>query len=236
MNFSVYNTKFVAVFLGSNHLENAFDLGKQLIFKPIELNLNKHASNTLNIVVGDNSNRKVNSNKIIQYLEINNPTKGALLSLSFALDLIPDDIPVLVIPNNSYVDFSIIDFVKQMNDGDNALGLVAFKSKDSKYSYLRFKNKNVIEFREKELVGDLATAGIFYFKNRREIANCTEWCLLNNIQKNGNFYLAPSLNYFICNNSNIGIFEIQPANYYRIENVNDLKLINVRSFDEKVSD
>jgi hypothetical protein len=236
MNSSVNNTKFVAVFLGSNHLENALDLGKQLILKPIELNLNKHASDLLNIVVSDKSNRRINSNKIIQYLEINNPTKGALLSLSFALDLIPDDIPVLVIPNNSYVDFSISNFIKQMNDADNALGLVAFKSKNSKYSYLRVKNKNVIEFREKELVGDLATAGIFYFKNRREIANCTEWCLLNNIQKNGNFYLAPSLNYFICNNSNIGIFEIQPASYYRIENVNDLKLINVRSLDEKVSD
>jgi len=71
MNYSANNTKFVAVFLGSNHLENAFDSVDQVIFKPIDLNLKKHGSDLLNIVVSDKSNRRFNSERIIQYLEIN---------------------------------------------------------------------------------------------------------------------------------------------------------------------
>jgi len=234
MNSSVNNTKYVAVFLGSNHLQNVSGLGEKLILKPIELNVKKHGSNLLNIVIGDKSHREINTDKVIKYIEMHNPTKGALLSLSFALDLIPEDIPILVVPNNSYADFSTTDFVNQMNSESKVLGLVAFKSKDDKYSYFRFKSNNVIEFREKEQIGDLATAGIFYFKNRREIVSCTEWCLLNNIQKNGNYYLAPSLNYFICNNSSIGIFEIPTANYYRIENTDDLKVVTTGRSNEKI--
>jgi hypothetical protein len=234
MNSLNNNTKYVAVFLGTNHLENASELTNGLTLNPIELNVKKHGSDFLNIVISKKPRRKVESNKTIKYAEINNQTKGALLSLSFALDLIPEDIPVIVIPNNSYVDFPTNDFMNQMNNENKILGLVAFKSINNKYSYLRFKNNNVIEFREKELIGDLATAGIFYFKNRSEIASCTEWCLLNNIQTNGNFYLAPSLNYFICNNSSIGIFEIPAEKYNRIENVDDLKLIETEGNYEKI--
>ena len=234
MSSSVNNTKYVAVFLGSNHLQNVSDFGEKLLLNPIELNVKKHGSNLLNIVISDKSHPEVNTDKVIKYIEIDKPTKGALLSLSFALDLIPEETPILVIPNNSFVDFSTTDFVNQMNDEGKILGLVAFKSKDNKYSYFRFKSKNVIEFREKEQIGDLATAGVFYFKNRSEIANCTEWCLLNNVQKNGNYYLAPSLNYFICNNSSIGIFEIPTANYYRIENSTDLKVATIGRSNEKI--
>jgi len=224
----------VAVFLGSSHLETASELRDGLKFTPIELNVKKHGSSLLNIVISNSPNREIKSDKAIKYIEIKNPTKGALLSLSFALDFIPKNIPVIVIPNNSYVDFSTSDFVNQMNSANNTLGLVAFKSEDSKYSFLRLKNKNIIEFREKEKIGDLATAGIFYFKSSSEIANCTEWCLLNNIQKDGNFYLAPSLNYFICNNSSIGIYEIKALKYNRIEKINDLKSIRIGDIDEKI--
>jgi hypothetical protein len=234
MNSSVNNTKYVAVFLGSNHLENAPELTNGSTFSPIELNVKKHGSNLLNIIVSEKSFSEVKSNKVIKYIKISNSTKGALLSLSFALDLIPENIPVLVIPSNSYVDFSTTDFINKMNNMNNALGVVVFKSTNTKYSYLRFKSSNVIEFREKELIGDLATSGVFYFKNRSEIASCTEWCLLNNVHKNGNFYLAPSLNYFICNNSNIGVFEISAEKYNRIENINDLKLLNIGRNDEKI--
>jgi hypothetical protein len=112
-----------------------------------------------------------------------------------------------------------------MISSGNEIGVVCFKSNNPNFSYLRKKGKQVLEFKEKEVIGDLATAGIFYFANKLAIAQCIEWCLLNNINKGGIYYLAPSLNYFVCQDSKIGIYEIEASTYYRINSESDIETI-----------
>jgi hypothetical protein len=228
------NSKYATVFLGAINHEGISSRNKEIDEISIEINILSHGSDELNLIVKNKSEKlKIKNSKPIDYVELINPTRGALISLSFALDKIPSDLPILVVPTNSWVNFDSKLFVRDMLNSENEIGLVCFESNNPNYSYLRKRGKQVLEFKEKEVIGDLATAGVFYFANKLGISNCIEWCLLNNINKNGNYYIAPSLNYFICQDSKIGLHEIKASNYYRVESGLDIQTIK-KEFSNEV--
>jgi len=229
------SSKYVSVFLTAINQESISSRNQNIDETSLELNLSNHGSNLMNIVVKNKTeNLNVKAQKPLEFIELIKPTKGALISLSFALDKIPDNTPILVIPTNSWVNFNSQKFVNEMSNSGNEVGIVCFKSNNPKFSFLRKKGEQVLEFKEKEIISDLATAGVFYFANKMAISNCIEWCLLNNINKNGIYYLAPSLNYFVCQDAKIGISEIESSKYHRIESESDIQIIKKETHNENI--
>lgn len=227
--------KYVSVFLTAINQESIPSRNQKITETSLELNLLNHGSDLKNIVVKNmNEYLNINNHKPLEFVELIKPTRGALISLSFALDKIPDNTPILILPTNSWVNFDSQKFVNEMSNSENEIGVVCFKSNNSKYSFLRKKGEQVLEFKEKEIISDLATTGVFYFANKIAISNCIEWCLLNNINKNGIYYLAPSLNYFVCQDAKIGINEIDSSKYHRIDNESDLQIIKKESNNENI--
>lgn len=216
-------TNYMGVFLSAGiklkdekTLETYSDYLKKLI--------DVHGSLNRNLLITKYVDKlNVASNKKLEIISISVETKGALTSLAFSLDHIENEIPVVIFPTNSQVNVDISKFVESMEAENYDAGVICFQSKDSNYSYIRVKEGKIIEFKEKEIVGDLATTGIFYFKNKNEIIKCLEWCLINNINTNGIYYLAPSLNYFVCNDMNIGLEIIPSENYHRLEILQDIQ-------------
>jgi len=189
--------------------------------------IEKHGSSNKNLLITNQPEElNVESVKDLNIIPIATKTKGALTSLAFSLDHIENENPVIIFPTNSNVYFDIEKFLSKMQLEKNNAGIVCFESNDTNYSYIRVKEGEIIEFKEKEVIGNLATAGIFYFKNKHEIIKCLEWCLLNNINTDGIYYLAPSLNYFVCNNMNIGLEIIPSKNYSRLELLQDAQIGN----------
>lgn len=229
------SSKYVSVFLTAINQESISSRNQNIDETSLELNISNHGSNLMNIVVKNKTqNLHVKVQKPLEFIELIKPTKGALISLSFALDKIPDNTPILVIPTNSWVNFDSEKFVKEMTNSGNEVGLVCFKSNNPKFSFLRKKGEQVLEFKEKEIISDLATAGVFYFANKMAISKCIEWCLLNNINKNGIYYLAPSLNYFVCQDAKIGISEIDASKYHRIDSESDIQIIKKEFNNEDI--
>jgi hypothetical protein len=229
------SSKYVSVFLTAINQESISSRNQKIDETSLELNLSNHGSNLKNIVVKNrNENLNIKNHKPLEFIELIKPTRGALISLSFALDKIPDNTPILIIPTNSWVNFDSQKFVNEMFNSENEIGIVCFKSNNSKFSFLRKKGEQVLEFKEKEIISDLATTGVFYFANKIAISNCIEWCLLNNINKNGIYYLAPSLNYFVCQDAKIGIREIDASKYHRIDNESDIQIIKKESINENI--
>jgi len=229
------SSMFVSVFLTAINQDSISNRNQNINEISLEINLSNHGSNLKNIVVknrGENLN--FNNQKPVELIELIKPTKGALISLSFALDKIPDNMPILVIPTNSWVNFDSEKFVTEMSNSGNEIGIVCFKSNNSKFSFLRKRGEQVLEFKEKEIISDLATTGIVYFANKIAISNCIEWCLLNNIHKNGIYYLVPSLNYFVCQGAKIGISEIEASKYHRIDNESDIKFFKKEVSNENL--
>jgi len=229
------SSMFVSVFLTAINQDSISNRNQNINEISLEINLSNHGSNLKNIVVKNrNENLNLKNKKPLEFIELLKPTKGALISLSFALDKIPENLPVLVIPTNSWVNFDSEKFVNEMSNSGNEIGIVCFKSNNSKFSFLRKRGEQVLEFKEKEIISDLATTGIVYFANKIAISNCIEWCLLNNIHKNGIYYLVPSLNYFVCQDAKIGITEIESSKYHRIESESDIQIIKKESNNENI--
>ena len=126
-----------------------------------------------------------------------------------------DDIPIVI----SAVDgicIGILDrFLKKMSESDADGGAVVFPSLGPDYSYVRISKGSPIEFAEKIRIGDLATAGIFYFKNKRLLTDSILWAILNQVRYEEKYYLSSAMNKFIFENKKVALLQISEDNYFR---------------------
>ena len=152
-----------------------------------------------------------------KFFVIDRKTKGALATLGLCLDAILPNLPILVSPFDGFIGISENDFLSAMESSSCDAGLVAFKSTNPRYSYVRMIQSEAIEIAEKSVISSLATSGTFYFKNKEILMNCIQWTLLNRVTFNGNYYIAPSLNSLIMTGRKLKIFEIDENLYTRME-------------------
>jgi hypothetical protein len=152
---------------------------------------------------------------------LENHTKGALCTLGMILELIPENFPVVVSSIHGYIRKGLTSFVESMKEANAEAGVITFKASDEKYSYLRIVDGKVLEISEKIIIGDDATAGIFYFKNKENIIKALEWSLLNNVQTQGLYFVAPSLNYFVTNALKIVPWSTLESDYIRFSTIEE---------------
>jgi NDP-sugar pyrophosphorylase family protein len=141
-------------------------------------------------------------------------TKGALATVGLLLDLVPEEMPIFVVPTNSFIKESLQEFYDAMELTNADVGLALVNSIEPELSYVRMINDKIVEIHEKEVVSDLAISGHFYFKNKSIIRDCLNWSMLNNINKDGSFYIAPSLNFCITKGMKVASFHVDSANYF----------------------
>jgi DNA gyrase/topoisomerase IV subunit A len=160
----------------------------------------------------------------INVKELTNPTAGALVTAAFALSEISIEENFLIVPSNSVIPISDLrDFSETMSSLGATVGAIVFRSSESRLSYARKDQQGtLVEIVEKQVVGDSAFAGIYYFSKKDDFKNCVQWSLVNNFQSEGIYYISPSLNYFLANSIQIDLFEIDTANYLRFDTESDV--------------
>lgn len=101
-------------------------------------------------------------------------TRGALATVALSVDQLEEDSPIIIIPSNSKVEFDLDDFNSTMEDGKFIAGIITLESSDPNMSYVRSYQNTIIEIAEKRVISSEATAGIFYFKNRKALIDSIE--------------------------------------------------------------
>jgi hypothetical protein len=141
-------------------------------------------------------------------IEIVNPgrrTAGAIASALLPFDRIEDSSAVALIPTNSLVAHeSLFEFMQEMLSSEHDAGVLLVESQNPNFSYVRMFDSKIIEFVEKNVVGNFATTGVFFFRNKDTLLNCARWALVNNQTTNNQYYVAPSLNYLLTSGRSIG--------------------------------
>jgi hypothetical protein len=151
----------------------------------------------------------------IQLINPLGPTRGALASSLLPIDLLNDFDPVVLVPTNSVTNSETLElFLKTMDESSVAAGIMLIESTDPHYSYARVYQGKVIEIIEKVIVGNLATTGIYFFRDKQILKECARWAFVNNQSTNGKFYIAPSLNYVLSIGAEIG-YQIVDSSGYR---------------------
>ncbi len=136
-------------------------------------------------------------------------TEGAACTTLLAKEFIDNDKHLIISNSDQYVEWDSNAFMYSMIHKDIDAGCVTFEATHPKWSFARLdENGFIIEVAEKKPISNLATAGIYYWKNGSDYVKYAEQMINNNIRTNGEFYVCLVFNEAIKDNFKIRNFKI----------------------------
>ena len=223
---------------GQRFFDDGYDLPKPLIdikgkpmFKRVVDNLHLNGNVQLTCIVRqDHVDEYDIDKKIKEHYEDANvlvspgPTEGAACTVRLATSMFGGE--AMIVANcDQLMDWDYEKFYKMIEMSLYPGGLIpVFKPdhNEPKHSYCNVdSNDNLLQLKEKEIISDLATVGIYYFGDEVKWIKAHEKQMDSNDRTNNEFYLAPTYNYL---EENVGVHRIdEMIGMGTPEELNDLK-------------
>jgi len=139
-------------------------------------------------------------------LEIDYTTDGPATTVNLMRDQIEMDRELIVTNCDQIIkDWDQHKFLTFAQDYDAVLG--CFISSSNKNSYAKLNEHNcVVEVKEKQVISNIATNGLHYWKKARYFFESYDRMVENNDKTNGEYYVAPSFNYMIDRGLKTGVY------------------------------
>jgi dTDP-glucose pyrophosphorylase len=145
----------------------------------------------------------------VEFVFIDKLTEGAACTVLHAHRLINNDIPLLIANSDQIVDMNIADYINDSKKRQLDGSVLCFQDNDAKWSYAKIDgNGYITEIKEKIVISEYATVGIYYFEKGRIFVENAIDMLINNDRVNNEFYVAPVYNYAIERGLSFGIYNI----------------------------
>ena len=120
-------------------------------------------------------------------------TEGAACTVLLAEKYIDNDDPMMIANSDQYVDTDINEYLAAMGDNDGLI--MTMPANHPKWSYIRYDGNGFVTLvREKEVISDQATVGIYNYKHGRDFVKYAKQMIAKDIRVNGEFYVAPVYN------------------------------------------
>lgn len=147
-------------------------------------------------------------------VKLKNETKGGLCSVLMSIDLINEADSLLILNSDQIIDekFSLIHdyWIRKKSD----VGLVTFKSVHPRWSYVLTDEDVIIQTAEKNPISNQAIAGYYYFNSAQLFFDCAFKTIINDVQKDGMFYISPVINEFVLRNKKVHFYNIANELYH----------------------
>jgi UDP-N-acetylglucosamine diphosphorylase / glucose-1-phosphate thymidylyltransferase / UDP-N-acetylgalactosamine diphosphorylase / glucosamine-1-phosphate N-acetyltransferase / galactosamine-1-phosphate N-acetyltransferase len=160
------------------------------------------------------------------FIPIDKLTEGTACTVLYARKYINNNEPLLIANSDQIVDMNIADFIDDYSDRNLDGSILTFidEFKDPKWSFAKIDENNlVIEVKEKVVISEFATVGIYLYSKGKNFVNATIDMIIENERVNGEFYTCPTYNYAIIEGFQIGIFNIEFKQMHGIGTPDDLK-------------
>lgn len=161
------------------------------------------------------------------FVSIDKLTEGTACTVLYARKYINNDEPLLIANSDQIVDMNIADFIDDCKDKklDGSILTFVDKHKDPKWSFAKLNENNlVIEVKEKVVISEYATVGIYLFSKGKHFVNASIDMIIENDRVNNEFYTCPAYNYAIKDSLNIGIYNIDFSQMHGIGTPEDLNV------------
>lgn len=123
-------------------------------------------------------------------------TQGVACTVLLAEKYIDNGDALMIANNDQFVDTDINDYLASMLFCDGLI--IAMPASDPKWSYIRYNEQGIVTLvKEKEVISDLATVGIYNYKHGSDFVKYARKMIEKNIQVNDEFYVAPVYNEMI---------------------------------------
>lgn len=142
----------------------------------------------------------------IKIINIDYTTDGPACTANLSKDLLNMD-EELIITNCDQIikDWNQEYFLNYARNYDGVFG--CFISNIKHNSYVKIDENNlVIDVKEKEVISNIATNGLHYWKKAKYFFESLDEMIQNDDKTNGEFYVAPTYNYLIKKEYKIGIY------------------------------
>lgn len=159
----------------------------------------------------------------VEYILINKLTEGAACTVLHAHRLINNDMPLLIANSDQIIDMDISDYFIDSENRKLDGSVLCFEDNDKKWSYAKLDENNLISLiREKEVISNHATVGIYYFHRGRDFVENAIDMFVRNERVNNEFYVAPVYNYAIARGYRFGIYSIDKSQMHGTGTPEDL--------------
>ena len=136
-------------------------------------------------------------------------SKGAACSVLRARSLIDNQHPLMIANCDQFIEINIDDYLAAFDPKAVDGMIMTMKAADEKWSYVRLdRRQHVAEVREKQIISNEATVGIYNFSKGLDFVSAAESMIAKNIRTNNEFYVAPVYNELISNGKKIDAFNI----------------------------
>ncbi len=152
-------------------------------------------------------------------------TEGTACTVLLAREHIDLDAPLIIANSDQIVDFDIEAFVRDCLDRGLDGSILCFKDseRNPKWSFAKTTANGLVEeVKEKEVISDMATVGIYLFTKGRYFIDAAMDMIVHNDRVNGEFYTCPAYNYAIKQGLKIGIYEVKEQAMHGIGTPEDL--------------
>lgn len=137
-------------------------------------------------------------------------TEGAACTTLLAKEFIDNDEPLLIANSDQFIEWNSTEFMYSMSAGKCDGGILTFENTHPKWSYVKTDTDGfVTELKEKQVISNKATVGIYYWSKGSEYVRYAEQMIAKNIRVNNEFYVAPVYNEAIADGKKIKIFDIE---------------------------
>jgi NDP-sugar pyrophosphorylase family protein len=151
--------------------------------------------------------RRVEKNAVV--LSINELTRGAAETALFAKSYINDCEPLMIANCDQFIKADIDDYLESFSNSNLDGFIMTMEACDDRWSFVKSNAKGLVtDVREKEVISNDATVGIYNFKYGSEFVKAAEQMIKLDIRHKNEFYIAPAYNELIKLEKKIGIYNI----------------------------
>lgn len=147
-----------------------------------------------------------------EIITIDHITEGAACTVLLAEKLIDNDDEMMIANSDQYVDTDINEYLSAMGDNDGLI--MTMPADDPKWSFIKYDENNLVTMvREKQVISNEATVGIYNYKHGRDFVRYAHQMIEKNIRVNNEFYVAPVYNEMIEDGMKIGFCDVGAKMY-----------------------
>jgi beta-phosphoglucomutase-like phosphatase (HAD superfamily)/dTDP-glucose pyrophosphorylase len=142
-------------------------------------------------------------------VEVDGVTEGAACTVLLAKQFIDNDEPLVIANSDQFIEWNSLEFFYKMNEQNLDAGIVSFRATHPKWSYAKVDDNGfVTEVAEKNPISDIATVGIYYWKQGKDFVKYAESMILKDVRVNNEFYVCPVFNEALLGGLKIKTFDV----------------------------
>lgn len=174
--------------------------------------------------------RKLSPDSVV--VTVNHITEGAACTVLLAKQFIDNDEALMIANSDQYVDMDINVYLSAMEEFDGLI--MTMPADDPKWSFIQYDgNGFVTRVREKQVISNEATVGIYNYKHGRDFVAYAHRMIEKNIRVNNEFYVAPVYNEMIEDGKKV-VFRNVGKSMYGLGTPEDLKYFVTCPISKKV--